>query len=55
MNSYCWLHSTYSVGSRYSGEAGHEYAHKGVGPDSNESAGHTYHRWEDGVDHIVGD
>jgi len=45
MNSYCWLHSTYSVGARYEGTAGHDYAHKGVGPDVNDKAGHTYHRF----------
>jgi len=45
MNSYCWLHSTYSVGARYEGDAGHDYAHKGVGPDVNDKAGHTYHRF----------
>ena len=50
MNSYCWLHSTYSVASRYEGSAGHEFAHKGVGPDVNDKAGHTYHRCEDVVD-----
>jgi hypothetical protein len=45
MNSYCWLHSTYSVAARYEGSAGHEFAHKGVGPDVNDKAGHTYHRF----------
>merc|ERR1712179_603833 len=45
MNSYCWLHSTYSVSSRYEGSAGQEYAHKGVGSDVNDNAGHTYHRF----------
>ena len=48
MNSYCWLHSTYSVAARYEGSAGHEFAHKGVGPDVNDKAGHTYHRCDDG-------
>ena len=50
MNSYCWLHSTYSVAARYEGSAGHEFAHKGVGPDVNDKAGHTYHRCDDGAD-----
>merc|ERR1712107_773007 len=61
MNSYCWLHSTYSVDSRYErgldrnidsykdlcqqGIEGQNYAMKGVGPDSKENAGHTYHRF----------
>merc|ERR1712141_17132 len=45
MNSYCWLHSTYSVDSRYEGTEGQNYAMKGVGPDSKEKAGHTYHRF----------
>jgi len=45
MNSYCWLHSTYSVDSRYEGTEGQNYAMKGVGPDSKENAGHTYHRF----------
>ena len=38
------------MASRYEGSAGHEFAHKGVGPDVNDKAGHTYHRCEDVVD-----
>ena len=53
MNSYCWLHSTYSVSSRYEGNAGQEFAHKGVGPDVNDKAGHTYHRWDDDDDDMM--
>merc|ERR1712141_708897 len=45
MNSYCWLYSTYSVDSRYEGTEGQNYAMNGVGPDSKEKAGHTYHRF----------
>ena len=38
------------MGARYEGDAGHDYAHKGVGPDVNDKAGHTYHRCDDGGD-----
>jgi len=43
MNTYCWIHGTYSVGSRYEGKQGSDFSHAGVGPDDNE--GHVYHKF----------
>jgi len=43
MDSYCWLHSTYSINSRYSGKLGEDHPMPGIGPDDD--SGHTYHRF----------
>merc|ERR1712055_610621 len=51
MDSYCWLHSTYSVSSRYKGVQGEDYAHKGTGPDDKE--GHVYHRFYQWVGFVL--
>merc|ERR1712055_198509 len=51
MDSYCWLHSTYSVSSRNKGVQGEDYAHKGTGPDDKE--GHVYHRFYQWVGFVL--
>jgi len=51
MNSYCWLHSTYSVSSRYGGELGKDHPMPGVGPDDD--SGHVYHRFYQWVGFVL--
>jgi len=43
MDSYCWLHSTYSVNGRFEGEQGVDFPMEGLGPD--DESGHSYHRY----------
>lgn len=35
MDTYCWIHSTYSVPTRWTGKQGHDVAHAGVAPDAD--------------------
>jgi hypothetical protein len=51
MDSYCWLHSTYSVNNRYVGEQGKDFPMKGLGPDDD--GGHTYHRFYQWVGFVL--
>lgn len=32
MDTYCWIHSTYSIPTRWTGVQGQDYAHEGVAP-----------------------
>jgi len=43
LDSYCWLHSTYSIASQYDGDQGKDFPMPGVGPDDD--GGHQYHRF----------
>lgn len=51
MDSYCWLHSTYSVNSRYKGELGKDHPMPGIGPDDD--SGHVYHRFYQWVGFVL--
>jgi len=43
MDTYCWIHSTYSVNSKFNGTQGEDFPHPGLGPDSE--GGHHYHKF----------
>ena len=50
MNTYCWIHSTYSIISRWKGTKGTHYPHPGVAPladlqDGTERKYHKYYQW----------
>eukprot|EP00092_Neocalanus_flemingeri_P107805 GFUD01138372.1.p1 GENE.GFUD01138372.1~~GFUD01138372.1.p1 ORF type:complete len:389 (-),score=45.92 GFUD01138372.1:101-1267(-) len=47
MDVYCWIHSTYSVNSKFSGEKGVDFPHPGLGPDdtTGEEGGYTHHKF----------
>lgn len=43
MDIYCWIHSTYSVNTKFNGTQGVDFPHPGLGPDS--AGGHHYHKF----------
>ena len=50
MDTYCWIHSTFSIPSRVAGEDGYDRAHAGVAPHSDLEDGqdvryHKYYQW----------
>lgn len=49
MDTYCWIHSTFSIPGMHSGREGHEIAHPGVaaprGDDEEEFKYHKYYQW----------
>jgi hypothetical protein len=50
MDTYCWIHSTYSVTNMIDGEPGHDVAHPGVAPpntldETGEYRYHKYYQW----------
>jgi len=47
MNSYCWIHSTYSVNDKFNGTQGVDYAHPGLGEDdvNEDRLGWTHHKF----------
>jgi hypothetical protein len=50
MDTYCWIHSTFSVPNRVLAEIGTEVAHPGVGPPGDLEEGaelryHKYYQW----------
>ena len=50
MDTYCWIHSTFSVDSRLIGEDGYDRAHPGVAPPTDLDEGkefryHKYYQW----------
>ena len=50
MDTYCWIHSTFSVPSRVAGVDGVDRAHAGVAPHSDLEPGqevryHKYYQW----------
>jgi len=47
MNTYCWIHSTYSVNDKFNGTPGVDYAHPGLGEDDvrGDRQGWTHHKF----------
>jgi len=46
MDTYCWIHSTFSVPDKVVGELGFDVAHPGVGPEGDgEVKYHKYYQW----------
>jgi hypothetical protein len=50
MDTYCWIHSTYSIPSRWAGKAGHSIPHPGVAPlgdlgKDEDVKYHKYYQW----------
>lgn len=45
MDTYCWIHSTFSVPSKVNGQAGYDVAHAGVAPEDGEYKYHKYYQW----------
>lgn len=50
MDTYCWIHSTFSVPNKVAGREGHDIAHAGVAPPSSLEEGeeiryHKYYQW----------
>ena len=49
MDTYCWIHSTFSVPSKVAGIEGNDIAHAGVAPptleDGEELRYHKYYQW----------
>ena len=52
MDTYCWIHGTFSIPSRWGGEQGVDVPHPGVAPDTGE-AGHVYHRYYQWVCYVL--
>ena len=50
MDTYCWIHSTFSVVDAHAGTHGKDYAHSGVAPpnlgdEDDENAEIQYHKY----------
>ena len=47
MDTYCWIHGTFSVPGAWSGQQGVEVPHPGVAPPSQEEevVYHKYYQW----------
>lgn len=45
MDTYCWIHSTYSVSDKAEGRVGLEVAHAGVAPPAADGSGRKYHKY----------
>lgn len=50
MNTYCWIHSTFSIPSRWTGKEGVHVPHPGISPvadleDGTEVKYHKYYQW----------
>jgi len=45
MDTYCWIHSTYSVSDKVGGKIGQEVAHAGVAPPAADGSGRKYHKY----------
>lgn len=47
IDSYCWIHSTFSVNTHHSAQIGADVAYHGVGPlgKSEEPTYHAYYQW----------
>jgi len=45
MDTYCWIHSTYSVTNKVDGKIGSEVAHAGVAPPAGDGSGRKYHKY----------
>jgi len=48
MDTYCWIHSTFSIPERFVGLQGHDIAHPGVAPikmNGKEPVYHKYYQW----------
>ena len=46
MDTYCWIHSTFSIPSRVKGVEGLDIAHAGVAPNSDLEDGQTVNTYE---------
>ena len=50
MDTYCWIHSTFSIPNAIVGNEGHDIAHPGVAPPADLEEGeeiryHKYYQW----------
>eukprot|EP00095_Tigriopus_kingsejongensis_P005712 maker-scaffold459_size165548-snap-gene-0.21 protein:Tk05712 transcript:maker-scaffold459_size165548-snap-gene-0.21-mRNA-1 annotation:"innexin inx2" len=46
MDTFCWIHSTFSIPSKVLGDEGYDMAHPGVAPgDGEEVREHKYYQW----------
>jgi len=56
MDTYCWIHSTFSIPSRWTGKQGMDVPHPGIAPlgDLDENTEVKYHRWYQWVGFFFG-
>jgi len=45
MDTYCWIHSTYSITDKVDGQIGLDVAHAGVAPPPSDGTGRQYHKY----------
>ena len=50
MDTYCWIHATFSIPNRFTAEVGNDVPHPGVAPpadlgDQHERKYHKYYQW----------
>jgi len=50
MDTYCWIHSTFSIPSRWAGKQGNQVPHPGISPmadlaDGTDVKYHKYYQW----------
>ena len=45
MDTYCWIHGTFSITNKWAGEQGVEVPHPGVAPDGGDYVYHRYYQW----------
>ena len=50
MDTYCWIHSTFSIPSRWTGKVGKDVPHPGISPHADLEEGteikyHKYYQW----------
>lgn len=48
MDTYCWIHGTFSIPERWVGKQGQDVPHPGVAPiawDGEEPVYHKYYQW----------
>ena len=51
MDTYCWIHGTFSITDMWAGEKGVEVPHPGVAPDHG--GDHVYHRYYQWVCYVL--
>lgn len=56
MDTYCWIHSTFSIPSRWVGKQGIDHPHPGIAPiaDLEDNTEIKYHRWYQWVGFFFG-
>ena len=52
MDTYCWIHGTFSIPSRWGGKVGEEVPHPGVAPGAGDGD-YVYHRYYQWVCYVL--